>query len=117
MRAKRERCTGDSELEKVPGIGPSIAQDLERIGITEIRQLKSQNPQKLYDDLCAVDRIAHDRCLLYVFRCAVYYASHRRHDPEKLKWWNWKDTPAPQPAAARGRADRRAPSSRRREAG
>jgi Pathogenicity locus len=101
MRAKRERCTGVSELEKVPGIGPSIARDLERIGITEIRQLKTQSPQQLYDDLCAVDRIAHDRCLLYVFRCAVYYASHRRHDPEKLKWWNWKDTPVPQPASRR----------------
>ncbi|NMB56563.1 pathogenicity locus, partial [Candidatus Beckwithbacteria bacterium] len=31
-----------------------------------------------------------DRCLLYVFRCAVYYAKGGR-DPEKLKWWNWKD--------------------------
>lgn len=28
-----------------------------------------------------------DRCMLYVFRCAVYY----EHDPELLKWWNWKD--------------------------
>jgi hypothetical protein len=32
-----------------------------------------------------------DRCLLYVFRCAVYFAEHTRHDPELLKWWNWKD--------------------------
>jgi hypothetical protein len=29
--------------------------------------------------------------VLYVFRCAVYYASHEVHDPELLKWWNWKD--------------------------
>jgi hypothetical protein len=28
--------------------------------------------------------------VLYVFRCAVYYAGHREHDPELLKWWNWK---------------------------
>lgn len=32
-----------------------------------------------------------DRCMLYVFRCAVYYASSEQHDPELLKWWNWKD--------------------------
>ena len=32
-----------------------------------------------------------DRCMLYVFRCAVYFASTTKHDPEKLKWWNWKD--------------------------
>lgn len=31
-----------------------------------------------------------DRCLLYVFRCAVYYASRAKHDPEVLKWWNWR---------------------------
>jgi hypothetical protein len=29
--------------------------------------------------------------MLYVFRTAVYYASNSKHDPEKLKWWNWKD--------------------------
>jgi hypothetical protein len=23
----------------------------------------------------------------------VYYASHPVHEPEKLKWWNWKDRP------------------------
>jgi hypothetical protein len=32
-----------------------------------------------------------DRCMLNVFRCAVYYASNDIHDPELLKWWNWKD--------------------------
>jgi hypothetical protein len=21
----------------------------------------------------------------------VYYASNAEHDPELLKWWNWKD--------------------------
>ncbi len=32
-----------------------------------------------------------DRCLLYVYRLAVYYAENENRDPEKLKWWNWKD--------------------------
>jgi hypothetical protein len=32
-----------------------------------------------------------DRCVLYTFRCAVYYASNRNHTPSKLKWWNWKN--------------------------
>jgi hypothetical protein len=27
--------------------------------------------------------------MLYVFRCAVYYASNETHEPERLKWWNW----------------------------
>jgi hypothetical protein len=29
--------------------------------------------------------------VLYVFRCAVYFANNSTHDPELLKWWNWKD--------------------------
>jgi hypothetical protein len=24
-------------------------------------------------------------------RCAVYFAKTKNPDPEKLKWWNWKD--------------------------
>jgi hypothetical protein len=34
-----------------------------------------------------------DRCILHVFRCAAYFASARKHGPELLKWWNWKDKP------------------------
>ena len=35
--------------------------------------------------------MVQDRCLLYVFRGAVYFAGTRRHDPKKLNWWYWKD--------------------------
>ena len=80
-----------SELQEIPGIGPSIAADLQGIGITRIAQLKEKSPQKLYDQLCDATGVKHDRCVLYVFRCAVYYGSYSRHDAEKLKWWNWKD--------------------------
>lgn len=31
--------------------------------------------------------------MLDVFRWAVYYAAEKEHDPEKIKWWNWKDQP------------------------
>ena len=37
-----------------------------------------------------------DRCALYVWRAAVYYADHETRDPEKLKWWYWKDKPYPE---------------------
>lgn len=80
-----------SPLQQIPGIGPSIAADLNGIGITEVAQLRGQSPQALYDQLCETTGQIHDRCVLYVFRCAVYYASTTKHDPEKLKWWNWKD--------------------------
>lgn len=79
------------DLEYVPGIGPSIAADLRSIGIFWLADLKGRDPEQLYHAL--EDRAGRhiDRCVLYTFRCAVYYASNERHDPEKLKWWHWKD--------------------------
>jgi len=79
------------EFQQIPGVGPSIAQDLYDLGIRSISELKNKNPEQLYFQFCALQGCHVDRCLLYVFRCAVYYASTTKHDPELLKWWNWKD--------------------------
>lgn len=79
-------------LEIIPGVGPSLAADLHSLGFHKVASLKGQDPEEMYERL--MQRVgAHvDRCVLYVFRCAVYYASHTKHDPEKLKWWNWKES-------------------------
>jgi hypothetical protein len=80
-------------LTEIPGIGKSIAGDLWRIGIKKVEDLRNKDPQQLYDDSNRFAGVVQDRCLLYAFRCAVYYAStdKRKHKPEKLKWWNWTD--------------------------
>ncbi|KKU81510.1 MAG: hypothetical protein UY07_C0016G0009 [Parcubacteria group bacterium GW2011_GWA1_47_8] len=78
-------------LQTIPGVGKAVAEDLWNIGINSVADLKGKDPQKLYDASNRFEGMIQDRCLLYVFRCAVYYASHRIHDSEKLKWWNWKD--------------------------
>ncbi len=80
-----------NELLKIPGVGKSIASDFVDLGIKRIDDLKGKNPEKLYEDFCILRGQKIDRCMLYVFRCAVYFASNKEHDPEKLKWWNWKD--------------------------
>ena len=77
-------------LSSIPGIGPSLAQDLRDIGIKRPSCLKGKNPEKLYQKLIALHGAHQDRCVLYTFRCAVYYAEGGR-ETEKLKWWNWKD--------------------------
>jgi hypothetical protein len=69
----------------------SIANDLWQLGFKSVSELKNQDPEKLYEDLCTQTGCRLDRCLLYVFRCAVYFASNKTHDPALLKWWNWKD--------------------------
>lgn len=79
------------DLQSIPGVGPSIAQDLRDLGIHRVADLKGRHPEELYERLCVQRGVHQDRCLLYVFRCAVYFASTPRPRAEKLKWWNWKD--------------------------
>ncbi len=80
-------------LMVIPGVGKSIAADLLAIGIKQVSDLKGKNPKHLYAHSNKVAGCVQDRCLLYVFRCAVYFAETplQMHDAEKLKWWNWKD--------------------------
>ena len=80
-----------TDLTSVPGVGLKTAADLRNLGIYSVDDLKGRDPEELYRALEARAGGHIDRCMLYVFRCAVYYASNDRHDPEKLKWWNWKD--------------------------
>jgi predicted RecB family nuclease len=79
-----------SDLQAIPGVGPSIARDLLDLGFERVSDLAQQDPEVMFDRLCAVRGAHVDRCVLYVFRCAVYFADHEEHDPELLKWWNWK---------------------------
>jgi pathogenicity locus Cdd1 protein len=78
------------ELRTIPGVGPRIAEDLWGLGVRSVGDLRGQSPEALYDRLCQQAGQPIDRCMLYVFRCAVYYASNESHDAELLKWWNWK---------------------------
>ncbi len=68
-----------------------MAQDLRDLGYFKVEDLAGQNPELMFKKL----RLAHggniDRCVLYVFRCAVYYATEKSHEPELLNWWAWQD--------------------------
>jgi hypothetical protein len=92
----RTRCWKGQEsvlhdLKRIPGVGSSIAQDLWDLGYRSVQELKDQDPEEIYQRLCEYQGADVDRCVLYVFRGAVYFASNEDHDPQLLKWWNWKD--------------------------
>jgi hypothetical protein len=87
-KSKKDICKA---LQVIPGIGKSIAEDLYNIGITSVFDLKNKSPEKLYDASNKFEGAVQDRCLLYVFRCAVYYAKGGR-DTQQLKWWSWKES-------------------------
>lgn len=80
-------------LMQIPGVGKSIANDLINIGVLNIDDLKGKDPENLYELSNKVAGVVQDRCLLYVFRGAVYFAETKveNRDAELLKWWNWKD--------------------------
>ncbi len=80
-----------AEFRKIPGVGKVIAEDFWNIGLRSIDSLKGKDPDELYDQLCQYQKCQVDRCMLYVFRCAVYFATEQKPKPELLKWWNWKD--------------------------
>ena len=79
------------ELQTIPGVGKSISQILWNIGIENVSDLKGKDPEELYLRICADQGYQVDRCVLYVCRSSVYFAENKNPDPEKLKWWNWKD--------------------------
>lgn len=82
-----------TDLRRIPGVGKSIAGKLYKIGVSSVKDLYKKDPQALYEALQQHYDAHVDRCVLYVFRCAVYYASVKpeKHEPELLKWWNHKD--------------------------
>ncbi len=75
-------------LLSIPNIGPSIAADLRRIGITEPSQLAGKDGYELYRQACATDGVRHDPCLVDVFLSAVHYVE----TGENRKWWEFTDT-------------------------
>ncbi|WP_415714187.1 helix-hairpin-helix domain-containing protein [Maridesulfovibrio sp.] len=79
------------EFRQIPGVGKSIAMDLWNLGYRSLDELRDENPDDMYSRLEKLAGCHVDRCMLYVFRCAVYYVSNDNRDPELEKWWNWKD--------------------------
>ena len=85
-----------SPLTEIPGVGARTAAVMEALGIREVSDLRGRDPEELYLKECLMKGYQEDRCALYVWRAAVYYADHETRDPEKLKWWYWKDKPYPE---------------------
>ncbi len=80
-----------TDLITIPYVGKNTKQDLLNIGIHYVEDLKGKNPEELYLKDCQYKGYREDRCQLYVFRMAVYYAENTTWEEEKLKWWYWKD--------------------------
>jgi hypothetical protein len=74
-----------ARLEDIPNIGPAIAADLRRLGVTTPDELPGRNPYAMYDDLCRITGKRHDPCLLDTFIAAVRFMEGSPKKP----WWKY----------------------------
>lgn len=65
-----------TDLLTIPYVGKNTKEDLMNIGITCVEDLKGKNPEDLFLKDCQFKRRLEDRCQLYVFRMAVYFAEN-----------------------------------------
>ena len=78
-------------LQDIPSIGLKVGQMLVDVGISSVEDLQGRSPEELYEKICLFRGEQLDRCVLYHFRCAVYFSTENDHDSKLLKWWSWKD--------------------------
>jgi len=81
-----------SDLERIPGIGKTMARHLVKAGYPTVASLRGQDPDDIFTKDCLAQGGQVDRCALYSYRLAVHYADHDGNLPEgKTRWWDWKD--------------------------
>jgi len=57
-----------------------------------IESLRGKSPDDIYTADCIAQGMTVDKCALYSYRLAVYYADHNGElPPNKQNWWNWKE--------------------------
>ena len=72
-------------LTSIPNVGPAIASKLRRLDVQEPADLRGQDPEELFERLCALDGRRHDPCLLDTFVAAVTVADGGPARP----WWEF----------------------------
>ena len=72
-------------LQAIPNVGPAIATDLLRLGVADLPDLATREPDALYAALGALDGRRPDPCVWDVFAAAVAYA---RGEPAR-PWWHY----------------------------
>lgn len=74
-----------TQLEQIPNIGTSVANDLRQLGIMTPAQLRGQDPLALYHRLNRLTGQRHDPCLADTFMAAVDFMSGGDPTP----WWQF----------------------------
>ncbi|WPX96835.1 helix-hairpin-helix domain-containing protein [Candidatus Bandiella euplotis] len=73
------------ELLNLKNVGKAMLRDLELLGITSVQQLKTQNPDSLYERIQKITGTKHYPCVWDVFAAII----HEANTGEKLPWWHF----------------------------
>ena len=74
-----------TDLQQIPNVGPSIAANLQLIGISSPHDLVGKDPYAIYDQLCRTTHVRHDHCVIDVFIAAVRFMAGEPARP----WWTY----------------------------
>ena len=94
MSTRPRKTDGSKALDifgHIPGIGPAMAGDLWDLGMRSITDLAEGDPEAMYTETRRQAGGKMDRCVLYVYRCAVAFAKNPNLETELRQWWMWKD--------------------------
>ncbi|RMG24649.1 MAG: DUF4332 domain-containing protein [Armatimonadetes bacterium] len=72
-------------MQKIPNVGPAVADDLLRLGIRTVEELAQQDPDDLYARLSALEGRKLDPCVRDVFAAVTAYAKGEPARP----WWEF----------------------------
>ena len=76
-------------LSAFRSVGPATLEDLRLLGVADVPDLASRDPQTLFNDLCRIKGQAVDICCLDVFCCAVAQAQNPQLPTEQCDWFWW----------------------------
>ena len=82
-----------TDLKQIPGVGQNMEQHFIKLGFNSVESLRGQDPEIMFERDKELNDGKLDRCCLYCYRLAVYWAETKEaeREAERLKWWNWKD--------------------------
>lgn len=88
---KDKRPSPGSDISTVPGIEKDAVQALRELGFNTVGELCAKDAEEMYYKLSLDRGEIAGKELLFQFRCAIYYATVKKADPKKLRWWYWRD--------------------------
>ena len=74
-----------TRFEQLPNVGPAVAADLRRLGLSCPEDLRGRDPYAMYDDLCRITGHRRDPCLLDTFIAVIRFMAGEPAKP----WWKY----------------------------